>query len=194
MIRRLLLAAALLNAIGVPASWAVEPSERLADPGLEARARVISQELRCLVCQNESIDESNAQLAHDLRLLVRRRLVAGDTDQQVLNYIVARYGAFVLLNPPFEPVTWLLWLGPPALVLGAGAILLLRLPAAAIVAPFPASQPPLRASGRVLPAKRPSSYRPVLRGCSRPPWSWAVQSSLVWERHEWIRRRSGGAH
>ena len=126
MIRRLLLAAALLNAIGVPASWAVEPSERLADPGLEARARVISQELRCLVCQNESIDESNAQLAHDLRLLVRRRLVAGDTDQQVLNYIVARYGVFVLLNPPFEPVTWLLWLGPPALVLGAGAILLIR--------------------------------------------------------------------
>ena len=126
MIRRLLLAAALLNAIGVPASWAVEPSERLADPGLEARARVISQELRCLVCQNKSIDESNAQLAHDLRLLVRRRLVAGDTDQQVLNYIVARYGVFVLLNPPFEPVTWLLWLGPPALVLGAGAILLLR--------------------------------------------------------------------
>jgi len=126
MIRRLLLAAALLNAIGVPASWAVEPSERLADPGLEARARAISQELRCLVCQNESIDESNAQLAHDLRLLVRRRLVAGDTDQQVLNYIVARYGLFVLLNPPFEPVTWLLWLGPPALLLGAGAILLLR--------------------------------------------------------------------
>ena len=126
MIRRLLLAAALLTAIGVPASWAVEPSERLADPGLEARARVISRELRCLVCQNESIDESNAQLAHDLRLLVRRRLVAGDTDQQVLNYIVARYGVFVLLNPPFEPVTWLLWLGPPALVLGAGAILLLR--------------------------------------------------------------------
>ena len=126
MIRRLLLAATLLNAIGVPASWAVEPSERLADPGLEARARVISQELRCLVCQNESIDESNAQLAHDLRLSVRRRLVAGDTDQQVLNYIVARYGVFVLLNPPFEPVTWLLWLGPPALVLGAGAILLLR--------------------------------------------------------------------
>jgi cytochrome c-type biogenesis protein CcmH len=126
MIRRLLLAAALLNAIGVPASWAVEPSERLADPGLEARARDISQELRCLVCQNESIDESNAQLAHDLRLLLRRRLVAGDTDQEVLNYIVARYGAFVLLNPPFEPVTWLLWLGPPALVLGAGAILLRR--------------------------------------------------------------------
>jgi cytochrome c-type biogenesis protein CcmH len=125
MIRRTLLAAALLIAIGVPA-WAVEPSERLADPALEARARAISRELRCLVCQNESIDESNASLAHDLRLLVRRRLVSGDTDQQVRNYIVARYGIFVLLDPPFEPVTWLLWLGPPALVLGAGAILLRR--------------------------------------------------------------------
>jgi cytochrome c-type biogenesis protein CcmH len=125
MIRRTLLAAALLIAIGVP-TWAVEPSERLADPALEARARVISRELRCLVCQNESIDESNASLAHDLRLLVRRRLVSGDTDQQVRNYIVARYGIFVLLDPPFEPVTWLLWLGPPALVLGAGAILLRR--------------------------------------------------------------------
>jgi cytochrome c-type biogenesis protein CcmH len=125
MIRLSLLAVALLIAIGVPA-WAVEPSERLADPALEARARAISRELRCLVCQNESIDESNASLAHDLRLLVRRRLVSGDTDQQVRNYIVARYGIFVLLDPPFEPVTWLLWLGPPALVLGAGAILLRR--------------------------------------------------------------------
>jgi cytochrome c-type biogenesis protein CcmH len=122
MIRRSLVAAALLIAIGVPAC-AVEPSERLADPALEARARAISHELRCLVCQNESIDESNASLAHDLRLLVRKRLVSGDTDQQVRNYMVARYGIFVLLDPPFKPVTWLLWLGPPALLLGAGAIL-----------------------------------------------------------------------
>ena len=90
MIRRLFLAAALLIAIGAPAARAVEPSERLDDPALEARARAISQELRCLVCQNESIDESNAQLAHDLRLLVRKLLVAGDNDQQVLDYIVAR--------------------------------------------------------------------------------------------------------
>src|SRR5262249_58763309 len=125
MIRRSLRAAALLVAIGVPA-WAVEPSERLADPALEARARAISRELRCLVCQNESIDESNAALAHDLRVLIRRRLVSGDTDQQVRNYIVARYGIFALLDPPFAPVTWLLWLGPPALVLGAGAIFLRR--------------------------------------------------------------------
>ncbi len=126
MIRRLVLAVLLLAAVGTPSSWAVEPSERLADPGLEARARAISAELRCLVCQNESIDESNAPLAHDLRLLVRKRLVAGDTDRQVLDYIVARYGVFVLLDPPFAPTTWLLWLGPPSLVLGAGMALLLR--------------------------------------------------------------------
>jgi len=104
MIRRLILAAALLIASGVAVAWAVEPSERLANPVLEARARAISQELRCLVCQNESIDESNAPLAHDLRLLVRRRLVAGDTDRQALNYIVARYGVFVLLDPPLAAV------------------------------------------------------------------------------------------
>ena len=126
MMRQFILAAALFVAVAVPAAWAVEPSERLGDPVLEARARAISQELRCLVCQNESIDESNAPLAHDLRLLVRKRLVAGDSDRQVLNYIVARYGAFVLLDPPFEPLTWVLWLGPPALVIGAGAVLLLR--------------------------------------------------------------------
>src|SRR5271168_1694022 len=126
MIRRLLLVAALLVAVGAASAWAVEPAERLADPALEAHARTISQELRCLVCQNQSIDESNADLAHDLRVLVRKRLAAGDTDQQVLDYIVARYGVFVLLDPPFEPVTWLLWLMPPALVLGAGGLLLLR--------------------------------------------------------------------
>src|SRR5271165_2159887 len=123
---RLLLVLGLLVAIGPRLAWAVEPSERLTDPTLEARARTISQELRCLVCQNESIDESNAPLAHDLRVLVRKRLVAGDSDQQVLNYIVARYGVFVLLDPPFAPVTWVLWLGPPILVLGAAAVLLLR--------------------------------------------------------------------
>jgi cytochrome c-type biogenesis protein CcmH len=124
--RRLLAVVGLLLAIGVSAAWAVEPSERLADPAFEARARAISQELRCLVCQNESIDESGAPLAHDLRLLVRKRLLAGDTDHQVLDYIVARYGIFVLLDPPFTPVTWLLWLGPPVLVAGTGAFLFVR--------------------------------------------------------------------
>ena len=124
MIRRLLLAAALL-VVGA-AAHAVEPSERLADPALEARARTLSQQLRCLVCQNQSIDESNADLAHDLRKLLRKRLAAGDTDKQALDYIVARYGVFVLLDPPFEPTTYMLWLGPPLLVLAIGASLVVR--------------------------------------------------------------------
>ena len=126
MIPRLLFAALLLVMLGGTCARAVEPSERLADPALETRARALSKELRCLVCQNQSIDESNADLAHDLRLLLRQRLVAGDTDQQVLDYIAARYGVFVLLDPPFAPLTWLLWLTPPLLVLGAGGLLLLR--------------------------------------------------------------------
>jgi cytochrome c-type biogenesis protein CcmH len=127
MIRRVIFTFALLVAIGRPV-YAVEPSERLGDPALEVRARALSQELRCLVCQNQSIDESNADLAHDLRVLLRKRLLAGDTDQQALDYIVARYGQFVLLDPPFEPATYLLWLAPPALVLGAGAFLIIRAP------------------------------------------------------------------
>jgi cytochrome c-type biogenesis protein CcmH len=126
MIRRLLFATALLTAIGGPPAQAVEPSERLADPALEARARTLSRELRCLVCQNQSIDESNADLAHDLRILLRQRLVAGDSDQQVLDYVSARYGVFVLLDPPFAPLTYLLWLTPPLLVLGTGVLLIMR--------------------------------------------------------------------
>jgi cytochrome c-type biogenesis protein CcmH len=123
---RLLFAAVMLVATAGPPAHAVEPSERLADPALEARARGLSKELRCLVCQNQSIDESNADLAHDLRQLLRQRLVAGDTDQQILDFLTARYGVFVLLDPPFAPLTWLLWLTPPALVLGGGGVLLLR--------------------------------------------------------------------
>jgi cytochrome c-type biogenesis protein CcmH/NrfF len=126
MIRWLILIAALLTALAGSSANAVEPSERLADPALEARARALSEELRCLVCQNQSIDESNADLAHDLRVLLRKRLVAGDTDRQVLDYIVARYGVFVLLDPPFEPTTYLLWLTPPLLVLCTGALLMIR--------------------------------------------------------------------
>ena len=98
----------------------------LSDPSLEARARSLSQELRCLVCQNQSIDESNADLAHDLRVLLRERLAAGDTDRQVLDYVVARYGVFVLLDPPFLPATYLLWLAPPMLVLSAAIFLIFR--------------------------------------------------------------------
>ena len=125
MIRHLILVAAFLADL-TAAAHAVEPSERLADPALEARARALSEELRCLVCQNQSIDESNADLAHDLRVLLRKRLLAGDTDRQVLDYVVARYGQFVLLDPPFEPATYLLWLAPGVLVVGAGGLLLVR--------------------------------------------------------------------
>jgi cytochrome c-type biogenesis protein CcmH len=96
---------------------AVRPDEMLADPKLEARARDISKELRCLVCRNQSIDDSDADLAHDLRVLVRQRLTAGDTNQQVIDYIVARYGDYVLLKPPFEVATWLLWGGPGLILL-----------------------------------------------------------------------------
>jgi cytochrome c-type biogenesis protein CcmH len=104
---------------------AVQPGEMLADPALEQRARNISAELRCLVCQNQSIDDSDAPLAGDLRRLVRERLQAQDSDQQVLDYIVARYGEFVLLNPPFELSTILLWLTPVLVLLG-GLVLVLR--------------------------------------------------------------------
>ena len=119
----LLTAWALLAA--VPASMAVQPGEMLPDPALENRARVISSELRCLVCQNQSIDDSDAPLAVDLRRVVRERLTAHDTDAQVIDYIVARYGEFVLLKPRFELSTLLLWL-TPFLVLLAGVALVAR--------------------------------------------------------------------
>ena len=94
------------------ASFAVEPDEILSDPVLEARARDISTNLRCVVCQNENIDSSNAGVGRDLRLLVRERLVAGDTDDQVYDFVVARYGDFVLFRPPWKPTTYALWLSP----------------------------------------------------------------------------------
>jgi cytochrome c-type biogenesis protein CcmH len=121
----LLLFAAVLSA--APA-FAVLPGEQLADPKLEARARAISQELRCVVCQNQTIDDSDATLAHDLRVIVRERLSTGDTDEQVKAYIVHRYGAYVLLKPPLEPATVLLWFGPLAVLVAgaAGAWLYLR--------------------------------------------------------------------
>lgn len=98
------------------AAHAVEPAERLPDPAMEARARAISAELRCVVCQNESIDESRADLARDIRRLVRERLTAGDSDAQARQAVVARYGDFVLLRPPVKPATYLLWFGPAALL------------------------------------------------------------------------------
>lgn len=93
-------------------AFAVEPSELLDDPVLESRAREVSKELRCVVCQNQSIDDSNADLARDMRVLVRDRVLAGDSNQQILDYMVSRYGDFVLLNPPFKTSTYALWLGP----------------------------------------------------------------------------------
>ena len=102
-------------------AFAVQPHEMLADPVLEARARALSQGLRCLVCQNENIDDSDAQLAGDLRVLLRERLSAGDSDAQAVAFIVARYGEFVLLNPPAKGVNLALWLaGPGLLILGGG--------------------------------------------------------------------------
>jgi cytochrome c-type biogenesis protein CcmH len=107
-------------------AYAVDPDERLADPILEARARAISAELRCLVCQNQSIDDSNAPLARDLRMLVRERLSSGNTDAQVMRYVVERYGEFVLLRPPFGLHTAILWLSPLALLIGVACMLLQR--------------------------------------------------------------------
>jgi cytochrome c-type biogenesis protein CcmH len=103
---------------------AVLPDEVLSDPTLETRARALSRELRCMVCQNQSIDDSEAPLARDLRVLVRDRLKAGDSDREVLNFLTARYGAFVLLKPPLEWTTSLLWFGPPGLLI-VGAVALM---------------------------------------------------------------------
>ena len=119
---------------------AVEPAERLPDPAMEARARAISAELRCLVCQNESIDESHADLAHDIRVLVRERLQAGETDTQATQAVVSRYGDFVLLRPPVKPATWLLWFGPIAVLLAGLAGTLIWLRRRPVVAPPPLSE------------------------------------------------------
>lgn len=112
LLRRLLFPTLFLYLAAGTIALAVEPGEILADAKLEARARAISAELRCLVCQNQSIDDSDASLARDLRLLVRERLTEGDTDEQIYDFVAARYGDFVLLNPPFNARTLLLWAGP----------------------------------------------------------------------------------
>ena len=108
-----------------PVARAVEPNEMLSDPVLEARARALSQGLRCMVCQNELIDDSGASLAHDLRVLVRERITAGDTDKQVLDFLVARYGEFVLLKPPLSWHTAALWGLPPGLLLIGIAVMVI---------------------------------------------------------------------
>lgn len=123
--KRFVVALVLLAAMLTPA-FAVNPDEVLADPAQEARARAISAELRCMVCQNQSIDDSNAELAKDLRVLVRERIKAGDTDAQVMDYIVSRYGEFVLLKPPVAFNTILLWGMPVFLLLVGGAVIALQ--------------------------------------------------------------------
>ncbi len=119
---------ALAVALAPPPARAVEPDEMLSDPVLEARARVISKGLRCLVCQNQSIDDSGAELARDLRILVRERVQAGDSDEQAIRFIVERYGDFVLLKPPFKPATYALWFGPLLIFIAAvtGLVLFFR--------------------------------------------------------------------
>ena len=138
-----LLAVVLLVAMSLvaPAAVAVQPDEVLSDPSLEARARSLSKELRCMVCQNQSIDDSDAPLARDLRILVRERLQAGDSDREVTNFLVARYGEFVLLNPRFSAHTAILWVAPTAiLVIGAFALFVFARRRAASGAPASTEQ------------------------------------------------------
>jgi cytochrome c-type biogenesis protein CcmH len=124
--RWLCLIVAVLTVAALPPALAVEPDEILSDAALEARARSLSKELRCMVCQNQSIDDSDAPLARDLRILVREHLQAGESDRQVIDFLVARYGEFVLLRPRFSLHTALLWLGPAAVLLvGACGLLVL---------------------------------------------------------------------
>lgn len=122
--------AALAGLAFAAQALAVEPDEILADARLEARARALSVDLRCLVCQNQSIDDSNAPLARDLRLLVRERLKAGDTDADVMTFVVARYGDFVLLRPPLNWKTWILWISAPLLLLLVGGLMWRAVPRA----------------------------------------------------------------
>ena len=138
MIRLLFATLAVAVALAAAPAFAVRPDEMLADPALEARARAVGSELRCLVCRNQSIEDSEADLAHDLRVLVRQRIKAGDSDGQVIGYVRSRYGDFVLLKPPLEIGTLLLW-GGPGLVLLLGGVTLVRFyrrPAAAAETPL----------------------------------------------------------
>lgn len=121
MIRALLLGLAFAAVLLPGPADAVRPDEMLSDPGLEARAREVGRELRCLVCRNQSIDDSDADLAHDLRVLVRDRIKDGDSNDQVVAYVRARYGDFVLLRPPFDIATLLLWGGPLLILMLGGA-------------------------------------------------------------------------
>lgn len=125
--RRMMAAFVALMLLASPAAHAVQPDEIMSDPAKESRARELSRELRCMVCQNQSIDDSDAPLARDLRLLVRERIAAGDSNSQVLDFLVARYGEFVLLKPRFERQNLLLWLLGPVLLLGGALALWLQI-------------------------------------------------------------------
>lgn len=147
----------LLLALLAAPSLAVTPGERLADPALEARARELSLLLRCQVCQNQTIDDSNAPLATDLRKLVRERLVAGDSDQAVLDFMVQRYGDYVLMRPPVKPATWGLWFGPALVFLAAAgglAVYLRRRRPVAVAAPAPLSPEEQRRLERIVAGDR----------------------------------------
>jgi cytochrome c-type biogenesis protein CcmH len=126
-VRKLLAVALLIGLLSPTPLLAVQPDEMLPNPAQEARARALSRELRCMVCQNESIDDSEAPLAHDLRILVRERIKAGDSDAQIIDFLVARYGEFVLLKPRLSWHTALLWGLPPVLLLFGGALVLVSL-------------------------------------------------------------------
>ena len=126
MRRILILLSFAIAMIAAPLAHAVQPDEIMSDPAKEARARDLSRELRCMVCQNQSIDDSEAPLARDLRLLVRERIAAGDSDSQVIDFLVARYGQFVLLKPRFERETLVLWLLTPLVLIGGGLALWLQ--------------------------------------------------------------------
>jgi cytochrome c-type biogenesis protein CcmH len=144
--RAILAAVAVAVSIGLAAATAgaVEPDEVLDDPVLESRAREVSKGLRCLVCQNQSIDDSDAELARDLRVLVRERLTAGDSNEQVVDYVVSRYGDFVLLSPPFKASTYALWLGPAALaIVGMIAVVVFYRRRGAAAGTSAAAPPPL---------------------------------------------------
>jgi cytochrome c-type biogenesis protein CcmH len=140
-VRRFLLIAASVAALAGTAR-AVEPDEVMADPKLEARAHALSKELRCVVCQNQSIDDSDAALAKDLRVILRERIAAGDTDEQAVGFLVARYGSFVQLKPPLRADTLALWFGPAVVLVlgGIGAVVYMRARSPAKAAPLSAAE------------------------------------------------------
>ena len=138
---RSLLAAFIFALCAIAPSFAVQPDELLKDPALEARARALSSELRCMVCQNQSIDDSDAPLAHDIRVLIRQRIANGESNNDVRDYLVSRYGDFILLKPPLQPDTLLLWLvAPLTLSAGATVVVLARRRAAAATPPLSADE------------------------------------------------------